>query len=174
MPTRLTADIHSKIFVVEDRDTKQELCIVVNTGCRLKELSGGIVNLEFPRTEADMARIIIADDDTIIVELIRAALESGGHVVGALPDGENVGRVTDLKRPDLVILDSSMPVKSGIDALRDIRLSPISYGTPVLMLTGSLHRANEEIAMRAGANEYLRKPFDRDQLLGSGPIKMLA
>lgn len=113
-----------------------------------------------------MARIIIADDDPIIVEIVRAVLERGGHVVGALPDGQDVGRVTDLKQPNLVILDCSMPGKSGIDALRDIRLSPTSYDTPVLMLTGALHKANEDIALRAGANEYLRKPFDPDQLLG--------
>ena len=112
-----------------------------------------------------MARIVIADDDAVIVEIIRAALERGGHVVGALPDGTDVGRVTDLKRPDLVILDCSMPGKSGICALRDIRLSSVSYNTPVLMLTGALHIANEEIAIRAGANEYLRKPFDPDELL---------
>ena len=48
MTMRLIADLQARIFVVEDRDTKQELCIVVNTGCRLKELSGGIVNQEFP------------------------------------------------------------------------------------------------------------------------------
>ena len=113
-----------------------------------------------------MARIIIADDDEIIVEIVRAVLEGGGHIVGALTDGQDVGRVTDLKHPELVILDCSMPGKSGIDALRDIRLSPVSYNTPVLMLTGAQHQANEDIAMRAGANEYLRKPFDPDELLG--------
>ena len=112
-----------------------------------------------------MARIIIADDDPIIVEVIRAVLQQGGHVVGALPDGENVGRVTDLKKPNLVILDCSMPGRSGIDALIDIRLSPVSYDTPVLMLTALTHKADEDIAMRAGANEYLRKPFDPDELL---------
>ena len=113
-----------------------------------------------------MARIIIADDDPIIIEIIRTVLERGGHIVGALSDGQDVGRVTDLKRPNLVILDCSMPGKCGIDALRDIRLSPTSYATPVLMLTGALHQANEDIAIRAGANEYLRKPFDPDELLG--------
>ena len=112
-----------------------------------------------------MARIVIADDDPIIIEIIRAVLERGGHVVGALPDGRDVGRVTDLKQPNLVILDCSMPGKSGIDALLDIRLSPFSYNTPVLMLTGALHKSNEDIAMRAGADEYLRKPFDPDELL---------
>lgn len=119
----------------------------------------------FEKVEADMARIIIADDDEIIVEVLRTALQRGGHVVGALSDGEHVSRVTDLKHPNLVILDCSMPGKSGIDALRDIRLSPVSYNTPVLMLTGALHKADEDIAIRAGANEYLRKPFDPDELL---------
>jgi DNA-binding response OmpR family regulator len=113
-----------------------------------------------------MARIVIADDDELIVEVIRGALESGGHVVGALPDGEHVGEVIDFKRPQLVILDCAMPGKSGIDALRDIRSSPVAYDTPVLMLTALIDSKDEAIAMRAGANEYLRKPFDSDELLG--------
>jgi DNA-binding response OmpR family regulator len=113
-----------------------------------------------------MAFIIIADDDGFAVEVIRAALQRGGHVVGALADGEDVGRVVELKRPHLVILDCAMPGKSGNDALRDIRMSATSYRTPVLMLTALTHRRDEEISLRAGANEYMRKPFDPDRLLG--------
>lgn len=112
-----------------------------------------------------MARIIIADDDEFIVEVIRAALESGGHVVGALNDGTQVVKVVDANRPHLVILDCAMPGRSGVDALRDIRASPVSYNTPVLMLTALTYEGDENIAMRAGANEYLTKPFDPDQLL---------
>jgi DNA-binding response OmpR family regulator len=113
-----------------------------------------------------MAFIIIADDDALAVDIIRGTLERGGHVVGALQDGENVGYVVDLKRPDLVILDCAMPCKSGNDAVRDIRASCLSYDTPVLMLTSLHHKRDEEISMRAGADEYMRKPFDPDRLLG--------
>ena len=112
-----------------------------------------------------MALIIIADDDELVVELVRHALQAEGHVVGALPDGMTVQKVVELKQPDLVILDCSMPKRSGLDALLDIRKSPTAYRTRVLMLTARQGRTDEDLAIRAGANDYLRKPFDHDQLV---------
>lgn len=112
-----------------------------------------------------MARIIIADDDELIVETVRCALEARGHVVGALPDGARVKRVVETKRPDVVILDCAMPHVSGVEALRQIRNSARTYSTPVLMLTARRSASDEEIAIRAGADDYLRKPFCPDQLV---------
>ena len=112
-----------------------------------------------------MALIIIADDDELVVELVRQALQAEGRVVGALPDGMTVKKVVELKQPDLVILDCSMPNRSGLDALLDIRKSPTAYRTRVLMLTARQGRTDEDLAIRAGANDYLRKPFDHDQLV---------
>lgn len=112
-----------------------------------------------------MALILIADDDPLVVDVVRAALETRGHIVGALDDGGPVKAVVELKRPDLVILDCSMPGLPGVEALRRIRTSQIGYATPVLMLTGRRSDADEEIARRAGADDYLRKPFDPDQLI---------
>ena len=112
-----------------------------------------------------MALILLADDDELVVDVVRAALGARGHVVGALDDGLSVIAVVELKRPALVILDCAMPEVSGIEALRQIRTSASCYDTPVLMLTGRRSDADEEIAMRAGADDYLRKPFDCDQLV---------
>jgi DNA-binding response OmpR family regulator len=112
-----------------------------------------------------MALILIADDDELVVEAVRAALEPRGYVVGAVGDGMPVKRVVEFKRPDLVILDCAMPLLSGIEALREIRSSLTAYSTPVLMLTGRRAMADEDIAYRAGADDYLRKPFDPDQLV---------
>lgn len=112
-----------------------------------------------------MARIIIVDDDEMVVEVARAALEARGHIVGSLPDGARVRDVVQTKQPDLVILDCAMPELSGLDALREIRASRLGYWTPVLMLTSRRGEADEEIALRAGADEYLRKPFCPDQLV---------
>ena len=112
-----------------------------------------------------MARIIIVDDDEMVVEVARAALEARGHIVGSLSDGVRVRDVVQAKQPDLVILDCAMPELSGLDALRQIRASQRGYGTPVLMLTSRRGDADEEIAIRAGADDYLRKPFCPDQLV---------
>ena len=111
-----------------------------------------------------MALIIIADDDELTLDLASAALEQRGHVVGRLADGKRVKDVVELKRPDVVILDCSMPEVSGLEALRAIRTSA-SYRTPVLMLTARRANSDEAIAWNAGADDYLRKPFDPDQLV---------
>ena len=66
-------------------------------------------------------------------------------------------------KPDILILDASMPIKGGLEALREVR-ARIGWSLPVLMLTGRTSRNDEELAYRAGADDYLRKPFDPDEL----------
>ena len=112
-----------------------------------------------------MPRIIIADDDELVISIVRAALEARGHIVGELSDGKQVKHVVELKRPDVVILDCSMAEVSGIIALKEIRASASASTTPVLMLTARRSRADEGIAWVAGADDYLRKPFDPDELV---------
>jgi DNA-binding response OmpR family regulator len=112
-----------------------------------------------------MALIIIADDDQLVVEVVRTALEARGHVVGELSDGKSVKQVVELKRPEVVILDCAMAEVSGIIALKQIRASATAFLTPVLILTGRRGFADEGIARDAGADDYLRKPFDPDELV---------
>ncbi len=112
-----------------------------------------------------MARIIIADDDPIIVEIVREILESEGHIVGALDDGTRVREVLEAKLPDLLILDCSMPGKSGIEVLREVRGSELCRRIPVMMLTARSARSDEEIAYYSGVDEYIAKPFDSQQLV---------
>jgi len=112
-----------------------------------------------------MALILLADDDEMVREVVRAALATRGHVVGLVDNGADAVRVVELKKPALVILDCSMPELPGVEVLRQIRISRTVYRTPVLMLTARRSTMDEEIAMRAGANDYLRKPFDPDELI---------
>jgi DNA-binding response OmpR family regulator len=112
-----------------------------------------------------MARILVADDDEQAIEIVRAALEERGHIVGALNDGTGVANVVEFKKPDLVILDCSMPAMSGVDALRAIRKSLTVFDTPVLMLTARKSESDEKIARFAGADDYVRKPIDPDWLV---------
>ncbi|MDQ3471825.1 MAG: response regulator [Pseudomonadota bacterium] len=67
--------------------------------------------------------------------------------------------MVETKQPDLVILDCSMPGIGGVDVLRRLRVSGTSFAVPVLMLTARSSWDDEEIALRAGADDYLRKPF---------------
>ena len=112
-----------------------------------------------------MALILIADDDELIVEMAAEALRSRGHTVGTLDDGVEVVDIVTLKRPALVVLECAMPNMGGVEVLRKIRASTACFNVPVLMLTGRRSEADEEIAMRAGANDYMRKPFDLAELV---------
>lgn len=112
-----------------------------------------------------MARILIAEDDAIAAEVLANALLNAGHAVGVLGNGRDALRTIRAKHPDIVILDGDLPEMHGLTVLRDIRHDAALWHMPVLMLTASRSRADEEIAMRAGATGYLRKPFDPDYVL---------
>ncbi len=112
-----------------------------------------------------MARIIYAEDDDIMGEVVRDALASAGHVVGVVEDGKSALQAISIKLPALVILDCSIPELSGIEVLRSIRLNRDFYDTPVLMLTARNSQRDVDLAAYAGADAYIKKPFDTDYLI---------
>ena len=112
-----------------------------------------------------MALIHLADDDPMVREIVRGTLTPHGHVVGMVDNGEDAVRIFVAKRPDLVILDCAMPQMGGVEALRRIRLLSGNERVPILMLTARRSSMDETIATRAGADDYLRKPFIPTQLL---------
>jgi DNA-binding response OmpR family regulator len=114
-----------------------------------------------------MPLILLVDDDLLVADIVRASLEPLGYVVGVATDGVGVLGIVEFKRPALVILDCVMPIKPGIEVLREIRTSRTCYATPVLMLTARASPRDESIALGAGATEYLRKPVDPDRLVAT-------
>lgn len=112
-----------------------------------------------------MARIIIADDDELIGEVARDALIAAGHGAGLVADGAEALRVIKARRPDLVILDCNMPGLSGVLLVQELRKTLDFANLPVMMLTGRRSNRDEELARFAGANEYMKKPFDPDELV---------
>lgn len=112
-----------------------------------------------------MALILIADDDPEVRDVVRAVLSEQGHLVGAVADGAEAVKVAELKHPALIILDCLMPEMNGVEALQRIRQSKTAHAIPILMLTARRGEADVEIALRAGATDYLKKPFDPDQLV---------
>lgn len=113
-----------------------------------------------------MARIIIADDDPIIGELVSNALIDAGHGVGWVADGATALAVMRRRPPNLAIIDCAMPGLAGIQLLRQMRVEPGLCQVPVLMLTARSGERDEAIAYGAGADDYLTKPVDLDQLVG--------
>ncbi|HEX3675862.1 MAG TPA: response regulator transcription factor [Sphingomicrobium sp.] len=112
-----------------------------------------------------MARIIVAEDDDLVSDIVREALTKSGHVVGVVDNGADALRAIQLKNPDLVILDCMMPELSGLIVLREMRTSSALYDTPVLVLTGRQGARDVELAYNQGADDYMKKPFDPDELV---------
>lgn len=119
-----------------------------------------------------MARIILADDDEIIGDLVTDAFMAAGHAVGWLKDGRSALEAIRRRPPDLAILDCNMPDLSGINVLRELRKSQTLFRLPVMMLTARQSDQDKEIARFEGANDYMRKPFDPVVLVGRAEALM--
>lgn len=112
-----------------------------------------------------MARIIYVEDDDLAGELVKDVLTQAGHLVGVIGHGTLAFETIAFKKPDLVILDRSLPGMQGIDILKQLRQTPATYLTPILMLTGKRGEALSDEAIAAGADDYLLKPFESEDLV---------
>ncbi|MGH2825636.1 MAG: response regulator transcription factor [Actinomycetota bacterium] len=113
-----------------------------------------------------MARILIADDDADVRQVLVVALVDRGHEVAAARDGAVAVRMlTEGTTPDLVVLDVMMPLRDGFQVLDELTNSGLRDLTRVIMLTanGSEHDASRIFEL--GADAYSTKPFDLDELI---------
>lgn len=112
-----------------------------------------------------MAKILIADDDPILIEILKFRLEGAGYTVEVARDGEQALEAARTVRPDLIVLDSMMPVVSGPEVLTELKDDPELDRVPVVMLTARDGDADIVSSLKAGAAEYLTKPFIPQELL---------
>jgi len=111
-------------------------------------------------------KILIVDDDYEIIDSIRYALEGAGYQVVIARDGNQGLALAERENPDLMILDMMMPKRSGflvLEKLRRLRETPL----PVIMITGNEGSRHKAYAELLGVNDYIRKPFAMDRLLGA-------
>ena len=112
-----------------------------------------------------MALIFYAEDDALMGELVQVTLMHAGHAVGVLGDGEDALRALRRRKPDLAIVDMAMPQMSGSELIKIVRRDPELYDVPILVLTARRSDEDEAIARQAGANGYLRMPFEPERLV---------
>ncbi len=121
-------------------------------------------------TEPDPAtigvhRILVVDDDLVLRELVTLNLEAEGFSVRTASDGDQALELARELQPDLILLDVMMPGRDGLSALGELRQDPRTAEIPVALLTA---RATDEQVWEgwdAGADFYILKPFDIDELL---------
>jgi DNA-binding response OmpR family regulator len=108
-------------------------------------------------------RVLVVEDDIQIAEMLAEALTNRQFVVDVANDGENAEHWTELHEYDLIVLDITLPKVSGIQFCQ--RLRDRHSATPVIMLTARDTTADKIIGLDAGADAYMVKPFDLEELM---------
>jgi DNA-binding response OmpR family regulator len=109
-----------------------------------------------------MKKILIVEDDIHIQDIFKIIFTSHGYNVECVESGEKLYK-TDLHWPDLIILDKQLPGISGIEACKRLKASAETRAIPVIMI--SALSGVREVAIGAGADDYIEKPFTMHTLL---------
>jgi two-component system, OmpR family, KDP operon response regulator KdpE len=108
------------------------------------------------------ANILVADDEPQIRRVLRSTLTSQGYVLTDAKTGEEAVEIARKSKPDLILLDVNMPGMGGIETCREIRRFS---GAPIIMLTVRNAERDKVLALDAGADDYVVKPFGIEELL---------
>ncbi len=112
-----------------------------------------------------MPRILAVDDEPNIVRLIQVNLERQGYQVETANNGAQALAKIKANRPDLVVSDVMMPEMDGFELLANIRRDPTLMDLPVIMLTAKAQDRDVMTGYQTGADMYLTKPFNPQELL---------
>jgi DNA-binding response OmpR family regulator len=105
---------------------------------------------------------VIEDDDTLR-NTLEIGLEGEGYRVLKAANGREGIRLAGDERPDLVLLDVTLPGVNGFDVCRELRSK--GFGAPIIMVTGRAEEVDRVVGLEIGADDYLTKPFGRRELL---------
>lgn len=109
-------------------------------------------------------RILIADDEPEVVDLVRMVLEWEGYEVVGAEDGEQTLVRAGNDLPDLILLDVRMPKMNGLTVLQELQKDPLTAGIPVIMLSVVTTYPEVRMALQGGSVAYLPKPFELTEL----------
>lgn len=111
------------------------------------------------------SKILIVEDEQGVVHLLRTGLEPEGFQVIAAYNGQEGLRAVTEARPDLIILDLTLPGLDGFELCRRIRRQPETAGLPILVLSGRTEAVDKVVMLELGADDYVTKPFNTKELV---------
>lgn len=111
------------------------------------------------------AKVLVVDDDPAALRLVEVILQRAGFEVITALDGPTALEVAEAEHPDVVVLDVMMPGMDGEEVVRELRQRPSIAHIPVLMLSARAQVESKVSALRAGADDYLTKPADPEELI---------
>lgn len=115
--------------------------------------------------ESVKGKILIVDDEQDIVEFIKYNLNKEGFETMSAYDGVEAVRNAKLFKPDLILLDMMMPIKDGMQTIKELRSNPDFDTTVIIFLTAMSDEASEIRGLEAGADDYIAKPIKTELLL---------
>ena len=125
---------------------------------------------------SDDKTVLVCDNEEPLRALVAAALAPAGYRIVEARDGEETLRLARRERPDLIVLDMMMPALSGVEVLGELRGDTELADTRVIVLTARAQASDRAAALRAGADDFLTKPFSPsalarvvDDMLDGGP-----
>jgi len=110
-------------------------------------------------------KILIVDDEVDLVETVRFPLEMEGYHVLISYNGEDALNQARKENPDLILLDLMLPKLDGYKVCRLLKFDDRYKHIPILMLTAKTQEKDKALGMETGANEYITKPFEMEDLL---------
>jgi two-component system phosphate regulon response regulator PhoB len=110
-------------------------------------------------------KILVIEDERALVEVLTINLEREGFEVVFAHDGQEGLRQAQLKLPDLILLDLMLPLKSGLEVCREIRIGTRTRGIPVIMVTSKAEESDQLVGFATGADDYVTKPFSMKVLI---------
>jgi two-component system alkaline phosphatase synthesis response regulator PhoP len=111
------------------------------------------------------SKVLIVEDEQGVVHLLRSRLEPEGFQVIAANNGQEGLRAVTEARPDLVILDLTLPGLDGFEVCRRIRRQPETARLPILVLSGRAEEIDKVVMLELGADDYVTKPFNTKELV---------
>jgi CheY-like chemotaxis protein len=111
-----------------------------------------------------MKKVLVVEDVDMNRELMVQLLEDKYQVIEAVNGQEGV-ELAEQERPDLILMDLSLPVMNGWEATRRLKANPDLRSIPVIALTAHAMKGDKETAIVAGCDDYLVKPLDEDELM---------
>jgi DNA-binding response OmpR family regulator len=115
-------------------------------------------------TGVEQPVVLVAEDDPDILALVVYQLERVGYTVLQATDGEEALRLAREALPDIAVLDVMMPKLDGYDVTRALRSDPATEAMPVILLTARVQEADVAHGFDAGADDYISKPFNTQEL----------
>ena len=113
----------------------------------------------------DKKRILIVDDEYFLVETLKTRLEYAGYDVLTAENGADAVTTLEKEPVDLIVMDYMMPVMDGVEATKKIKANKKWKGVPIIFLTARARPEDRKTVYASGAEDYLSKPFETDDLL---------